>query len=142
VLLPFYRYETTPDGISYLSVASEYASGHFRDAVNLYWSPLFSWLIAPLILLSIPAMLAGKIVSIWGEWALQGIRLIGRRMEIQGNLMLLALSLAGLMILAFAIRGGGGSDLILVCLLLLYLSEVYPPACRGWVCRVLGALAF
>lgn len=37
------------DGISYISIARQYADGHFGSAVNAYWSPLVSWLAAPLI---------------------------------------------------------------------------------------------
>lgn len=35
------------DGTSYLSVAQHYADGHWKEAVNGYWSPFISWLIAP-----------------------------------------------------------------------------------------------
>jgi hypothetical protein len=143
LLLPFYRYETNPDGISYLTVAAQYASGHFRDALNLYWSPLFSLLIAPLLLVSIPPIIAGKIVAILAGLAtLQAVWLLCRRMDIQGAFSAVALSLAGLMILGFAMRGGGGSDLLLVCFLLFYLGEVFPPNNRGWVCGALGGLAY
>ncbi|UZN01915.1 ArnT family glycosyltransferase [Cellulomonas sp. S1-8] len=37
------------DGISYISIARQYAAGHLHDAVNAYWSPLVSWLAAPLV---------------------------------------------------------------------------------------------
>lgn len=37
------------DGISYLSIARQYAEGDVADAVNAYWSPMVSWMMAPLI---------------------------------------------------------------------------------------------
>ncbi len=40
---------TSGDGISYLSIAQQYARGDVSDAVNAYWSPMVSWLSAPLI---------------------------------------------------------------------------------------------
>lgn len=40
------RHLINPDGISYLDVASAYARGDFAAAVNAYWSPLYSWLLA------------------------------------------------------------------------------------------------
>ena len=64
LLLPFYRWHLTPDGISYLSIAEHYARGDLADAVNAYWSPLFSWLLVPLIALGLPATITAKLVSI------------------------------------------------------------------------------
>ncbi|KQW06668.1 hypothetical protein ASC66_09445 [Leifsonia sp. Root4] len=37
------------DGISYISIAEQYAAGQFDIAVNAYWSPMISWLLAPLL---------------------------------------------------------------------------------------------
>ena len=34
------------DGISYLEIASNYLNGEWSDALNSYWSPLYSWAIA------------------------------------------------------------------------------------------------
>ncbi len=63
-LLYFYRFFTTPDYISYVSIAETYIAGNFQDAVNAYWGPLFSWLMAPLLLFNCPSLIAGKIVLI------------------------------------------------------------------------------
>src|SRR5687768_6759202 len=48
-VIPGWRYQMNPDGVSYLSIASKYLAGHFGDAVNAYWSPLYSWLLAGLM---------------------------------------------------------------------------------------------
>lgn len=40
---------TNVDGISYMGIAREYAHGWFGDAVNAYWSPMVSWMMAPFI---------------------------------------------------------------------------------------------
>jgi MFS family permease len=32
------------DGVSYISIARQYADGSFATAINAYWSPLISWL--------------------------------------------------------------------------------------------------
>lgn len=37
------------DGIFYMRIASYYASGNLDLAINGYWGPLYSWLIAPLL---------------------------------------------------------------------------------------------
>ena len=40
------RWFLEPDGVSYLDIAWAYARGDARNAVNAFWSPLFSWLLA------------------------------------------------------------------------------------------------
>jgi len=40
------RFSMTPDGTCYLDIASAYLRGDWHNAVNSYWSPLFSWLLA------------------------------------------------------------------------------------------------
>lgn len=35
-----------PDGMSYLDIASAYLNGDWKTAINSYWSPLFSWILA------------------------------------------------------------------------------------------------
>lgn len=40
------RFYVSGDGNSYLDVASAYLRGDYTNAVNGYWSPLYSWLVA------------------------------------------------------------------------------------------------
>lgn len=40
------RFSVSPDGNSYLDIAGAYLNGDWHNAVNAYWSPLFSWLLA------------------------------------------------------------------------------------------------
>jgi hypothetical protein len=40
------RFYISGDGNSYLDVASAYLRGDFPNAINAYWSPFYSWLIA------------------------------------------------------------------------------------------------
>ena len=40
------RFSMTPDGTCYLDIASAYLRGDWHNALNSYWSPLFSWLLA------------------------------------------------------------------------------------------------
>ncbi len=47
VLLPFYRFSgLAVDAPAYLNIARQHADGAWGDAVNSYWSPLYSWLLA------------------------------------------------------------------------------------------------
>src|SRR6266436_6436899 len=40
------RFSVTSDGICYLDIASAYLRGDWHNALNSYWSPFFSWLLA------------------------------------------------------------------------------------------------
>lgn len=51
------------DGISYISIAEQYADGYVSDAVNAYWSPLISWLAAPLMALGMDGIVALVTIS-------------------------------------------------------------------------------
>jgi hypothetical protein len=54
-----------PDLIAYLSIARQYAEGNFDTALNAYWSPLLSWLLAPFLLLSIDPLLSFRILMLF-----------------------------------------------------------------------------
>ena len=41
------RFPIGEDGVSYLDVADAYLRGDWRNAFNAYWSPLYSWALAP-----------------------------------------------------------------------------------------------
>src|SRR5467141_871457 len=49
------RFSMTPDGTCYLDIASAYLRGDWHNAINSYWSPLFSWLLALAIWIFHPA---------------------------------------------------------------------------------------
>lgn len=64
LFLPYHRYQINVDGVSYLSIAQKYIQLDFTNAVNGYWSPLYSWLLIPLLLGGISPLLASKLLSI------------------------------------------------------------------------------
>lgn len=49
------RFDIHSDGLSYIEIAEAWATGDWRDAVNPVWSPLYSWLLAPVPLVATPA---------------------------------------------------------------------------------------
>lgn len=67
-LLPYYRYQVNPDGISYIGIAYKYYHGNFSEAVNGYWGPLLSWLLAPLPGWIKDPLLAFRLLSIAIGW--------------------------------------------------------------------------
>src|SRR5215467_3256024 len=44
-----WRFYIEPDGVSYIEIAHAYIQRDFVRAVNAYWSPLYSWLLALVI---------------------------------------------------------------------------------------------
>src|SRR5947199_467012 len=50
-----FRFYISGDGNSYLDVASAYLREDFANAINGYWSPLYSWLIAAIFWLFKPS---------------------------------------------------------------------------------------
>src|SRR5579863_2263928 len=51
-----HRLQISHDGVGYLDVADNYARGAWSAAINGYWSPLYSWLLAPAEYLRIPRL--------------------------------------------------------------------------------------
>src|SRR6266567_4665432 len=49
------RFSMNSDGINYLDIADRYLHGDWSHAVNAYWSPLYSWLLAGGMLLLRPS---------------------------------------------------------------------------------------
>jgi hypothetical protein len=64
LILPLYKYQINPDGISYISIAEKYSHGDFRDAINGYWGPLLSWMIVPGLWLGIDPIVSIKILQV------------------------------------------------------------------------------
>ena len=42
----YFRHLIYSDGVSYLDIARYYATGNWKAALNSYWSPLYSWILA------------------------------------------------------------------------------------------------
>lgn len=58
------------DTISYFQIARLYSTGEFNQAINAYWSPLLSWLIAPLLLVGFDPFTAFKFVNVLAGFGL------------------------------------------------------------------------
>jgi len=143
IVLPLFRFQINADGISYISIARHYLSGHWNAAINAYWSPLLSWLLIPLLWRHIPALIAAKIESlIIGAFTLLGVRQLGRNLNLTDQTQtVLSLFLIPL-ILSFAFTGIT-PDLLAATVALYYLSHVTRPARPSPVaCGLLGATAY
>jgi hypothetical protein len=147
LLLKYYQYQINPDGIFYISIAQKYLNGDFHNAVNGFWSPLLSWLLAPFLLWRLPALLAAKFLSlIAGLLAIMGVRLLSYRFEMTErirNVVLFSLIAPTLYFSLSVIT----PDLIGVCILVYYLNIIfnadYPTSgYEGVFCGALGATAY
>ncbi len=147
LLLPMYRYELSPDAISYLSISSEYATGYWHEAVNAYWSPLYSWCIATLLVVHLPGILAAKLVALGaGVLAVFGLHRLSLKFDMAEWSRRAFLSISAAMVLAFVMQINS-PDLLFTAVLLLYLALIFDPAYplsrySGLLCGVLGAVAY
>jgi hypothetical protein len=76
------------DGISYISIARQYAAGHDGAAVNAYWSPMISWLMAPQIAAGVPEVLAFDLVSALAASVAIGVAVWFVWRKTSGNLLM------------------------------------------------------
>lgn len=67
-----------PDGVAYVRIASYWADGNLDLAVNPYWGPMLSWLIAPWLRLFAEPVLAARMAVGLGAllFVLAGIRVL------------------------------------------------------------------
>lgn len=65
LLLPLYRYQINPDGISYIDIAKKYYHGNFAEAINGYWGPFVSWLLVPFLSFIKEPLFAFKLLSVF-----------------------------------------------------------------------------
>jgi hypothetical protein len=147
LLLPFYRYELSPDAITYLSIARQYKEGYFQEAISDYWSPLFSWLVALLLTLRIPDIVAAKIVCVAsGAAALAALAALADLLPLS-KLNRWAMLGAGAIIAAACAFEVTGPDLLFAALLLCYFRLIFDqrfPDLRfaGVTCGMLGGLGY
>lgn len=142
-----YRYQINPDGISYISIAQKYLNGDFSNAINGYWGPMFSWLLAPLLAVGTESLLAAKILNLLiGAAAIIALRMLSYRFEIPRSIGTVILFLAVPVILSFAFSDIT-PDLLVMFLLLVYLGIIFKQdyaasTKQGVFCGVWGGLGY
>lgn len=70
-----YIYRIDPDGISYIGIAQKYALGNWHNAINPYWSPLCSWLMALFQFIATQIKLQGLLNPLGQLWLFKIISL-------------------------------------------------------------------
>lgn len=146
-LIGRYRYQINPDGISYISIAQKYLNGDFSDAVNGYWGPMFSWLLAPLLFVRIEPLLAAKILNLLiGVATIVGVRSLCYKFKMPESGRTVILLCAAPVVLSFGFSDIT-PDLVLMFLLLVYLGLIFQPNYAatikyGVLCGFWGGLAY
>ena len=150
VLMNYYQFIITADGISYIGLAQSYLVGNGGDAINGYWGPLFSWLLTPFLLFAktpLQASIFAKIVSlIVGFFTIIGVDKLSTKLSVQRLFKLAILTTMVPVTLSFAFNMIT-PDLLVTCLLLYYLIIIFDPKypdklLNGLFCGILGATAF
>ncbi|WP_424355167.1 ArnT family glycosyltransferase [Methanobacterium sp. MBAC-LM] len=149
-LINYYQYSLNADSISYITIAQEYLNRNFADAVNGYWSPLFSWLLIPFLPFSSSPQfniyLARILSLITGVLTIIGINLLISRFKIDKTSKTLVLFSLIPIILSF-LFGLISPDLLVTTILIYYLYIIFDPDYPnkkyiGILCGILGALAY
>ncbi|MGB5952221.1 MAG: hypothetical protein WBG57_06845, partial [Ornithinimicrobium sp.] len=62
LLTPVFRAGIGLDGLAYVSIARQYADGGLP--INGYWGPLWSWLLAPLLVIGVEPLFAARVLQV------------------------------------------------------------------------------
>ena len=122
-----YRFSINPDGTSLLRLGGYIAEGKFMQSVSPGYSPLFTWLIAPFIFLGLDGQIAARItIALCGAGCLMCSWLMAVRFDLSGNIRLVAMLIAALLI---SLWTGPfiASDVLFAALTLCYLYLVTDP---------------
>ena len=146
-MLPWFLHRVAPDAVSYLTIARKYRAWEFSDAINGYWSPLLSWLVAPLLCLGAPMEVTGKCLEIAiGAGALAAVWWLGKRLELPEGVRVWT-TLALVPAVAMYALTDTTPDVLVAVLLAVYIGVVIGPdyprsPWLGAACGLLGALAY
>jgi len=147
VMLPWFLHRVAPDAVSYLTIARKYRVWEFRDAINGYWSPLLSWLLAPLLCLGAPTDVTAKCLQVViGAAGLSAVWWLGKRLDLsEGGRVWTTLALVPAV--AMYALSDTTPDLLVAVILAMYIGVVigneYPRSpWQGAACGLLGACAY
>ena len=147
----YYKYKIGGDEISYINIAHAYVLGHWGNAINGYWSPLFSWLMTLFMLLLGFKPLYGVYISktvsiIIGFFTILSIRKLSHTFNLD-KLVERTLLFASIPSMVFFSLIYNTPDLLLVCLLIYYLNVIFDSnysnnLINGVICGIVGSAAY
>ena len=147
ILFSGFEHQINPDGISYINIARLYLSQDFINAVNGYWSPLFSWLLIPFLYLGLSQLIAARILLL-----LVGLFALFQASKLLKNLKLnkmdhqIGLALCAIMLVSYA-YSAITPDLLFLAIALVVINLLYSLAKEqrsviAVLCGISGGLLF
>lgn len=128
LLIPCYAYLLQNDTTSYLSIAAKYARGDFAGAINAYWGPMYSWLIAVLMRVRVDPLVAVRLINIAaGLGVILVIESFRNVLSMRKDVWNTVLVTSALLVLMYALDMAT-PDLLLTLLLLGYVRITLHPA--------------
>src|SRR5437660_4120929 len=123
--LPLTRWQLNPDGVSYILAARRVLSGDFLGAASAHWSPLFSWMLVPLLAAGIEPLLACKVLmDTIGAATIVAVWLLAPFFTRRASVRIVITAAFAPIVLAWA-SSLVTPDLLLVCILLFYFLAVF-----------------
>ncbi len=147
LLFPLFQYKLYPDTISYISIAKRYLHGNFHLAINGYFSPLYSWLLMPLLWIGIPSLPAIKILSVLIGFANMVLTYrLSYRFEISESIRRV-LIFTLIIPMVYFVYAFSTPDLLLAGVLLIYFIVIFDKAyierrSKGMISGFLGGVAY
>ena len=142
ILVPHYAYLLQNDTTSYLSIAAKYARGDFAGAINAYWGPMYSWLIAVLMRVRVDPLVAVRLINIAaGLGVILVIESFRNVLSMRKDVWNTVLVTSALLVLMYALDMAT-PDLLLTLLLLGYVRiTLHPATMKPKGALVAGAIA-
>ena len=150
ILLKVIYLQAGADGVSYISIAKDYASGNYTDAINGYWSPLYSWLMVPFFLFKLnpyQSIFVPRIISfVAGLFIIINVRRLMNLFK-SDKLTIMFIEVSLLPIIIFSTIIYDTPDLLMVAIILYYFSIIFNPnysvkSFNGILCGFIGAFGY
>jgi hypothetical protein len=124
LLLPHFQYQLNPDGVSYMSIAQKYLSHDFKNAINGYWGPLFSWVMLPFLAVGLkPIISANSVLILTGLLVVLASNSVIKKFEIKSWLHFLVIDVISVEVVFFVYRAIS-PDLLIVLFSLIFLIQI------------------
>ncbi len=112
------------DSTLYLNIAEKYIRGDFSNAINGYWGPMLSWLLAPFLYAGASPVFAINAINLFtGLFTIAGVWILSFRFEITEKIRsAILISLLPIMMFVSIIEP---FDFLLLCFIIFYLGIIF-----------------
>jgi hypothetical protein len=118
-----------PDSTAYVSIAKQYLLGNFNNAINEFWSPLYSWLMVPILKFIgfsyINGLFAGRIINLFaGMLFFIGLRKLSHRSGLSEWMSILVV-ITCIPLVLYVTLVHVLADFLMMTILLFYLNVIF-----------------